>query len=94
MVAAMSAAPPNIAIGAAEALCGYNRHLQTGLQGVKVPKITINARPTNLEAAQRYGFEVMQISGVGHLVMMEDAQTFNRLLDEALQKLSHAGALE
>ena len=90
IVAAMSAAPPNIAIDSAEAICEYDPHLQAGLQGVNVPKITINGRPTNLEASQRLGIAVMQISGVGHFVMLEDAQTFNRLLDEALQKLIHA----
>lgn len=90
VVAAMSAAPPNIAIGAAEAIYEYDRHLQPGLQGVNVPKITINARPTNLAASQRLGIEVMQVSGVGHFVMMEDPLTFNRLLDESLQKLIHA----
>jgi pimeloyl-ACP methyl ester carboxylesterase len=92
VVAAMSAAPPDIGIGAAEAICGYDRHLQAGLRDVSVPKITINARPTNLEALQRHGVAVMQISGVGHFVMMEDAPTFNRMLDQALQKLIHAGA--
>jgi len=94
VVAAMSAAPPNIAIGAAEAICEYDRHLQAGLQGVNVPKITINARPTNLAASQRLGIAVMQVSGLGHFVMMEDPQTFNRLLGEALQKLTPAGALQ
>ena len=94
VVAAMSAAPPDTAIGAAEALGGYDRHLQAGLQGIKVPKVAINARPTNLAAAQRHGIAVMQISGVGHFVMMEDTQAFNRLLDEALQILIPAGALQ
>ena len=93
VVAAMSAAPPDIAVAAAEAICEYDRHLPAGLQEVNVPKSTINARPTNLAAAQRLGIAVMQISGVGHFVMMEDAPAFNRLLDEALQKLIHAAAL-
>jgi hypothetical protein len=44
----------------------------------------------NREAAHRYGIEVMQMSGVGHFVMLEEPQTFNRLLDEAVQKCLHA----
>jgi len=92
VVAAMSAAPPDIAIAAAEAICEYDRHLPAGLQGVNVPKVTINGRPTNLEAAKRLGITVMQVSGVGHFVMMEDPPAFNRLLDEALRKLIHTGA--
>jgi pimeloyl-ACP methyl ester carboxylesterase len=93
VVAAMSAAPPDIAIAAAEAICEYDRHLQAGLQRVNVPKVTINGRATNLEAARRLGITVMQVPGVGHFVMLEDAQAFNRLLGEALQKLTRAGAL-
>jgi pimeloyl-ACP methyl ester carboxylesterase len=89
----MSAAPPAIAIAAAEAICEYDRHLQAGLREINVPKITINGRPTNLAAAQRLGITVMQMSGVGHFVMMEDAPAFNRLLDEALQVLTPAAAL-
>lgn len=89
VVAAMSAAPPHIAIGAFEALCGYDRQLQAELERIKAPKITVNAhsRPTNSAALQRHGIRVMPISGVGHFVMMEDPQNFNRLLDEALQKI-------
>ncbi len=94
VVAAMSAVPPHIGIGAAEAFRGHDRKLQEGLQEVTAPKIAINSRyrPTNLEAAQRYGIEVMLMSGVGHFVMLEDPQTFNRLLNEAVQKCLHARA--
>jgi len=92
VVAAMSAAPPDIAVAAAEAICAYDRHLPEGLRGINVPKITINGRPTNMAAARRLGITVMQVSGVGHFVMLEDAPAFNRLLDEALQKLIHAAA--
>jgi pimeloyl-ACP methyl ester carboxylesterase len=90
VVAAMSVAPPHIGIGAFEALWGHDRHLQAGLQEVKASMIAINSRQTNLEAAQRHGISVMRMSGVGHFVMLEDPQTFNRLLDEAVQKCLHA----
>jgi len=91
VVAAMSATPPHIAIGAIEALWQHDRQLQAGLQEVKVPKLTINGdwRVTNRKAAHRYGIEVMPMSGVGHFVMLEDPQTFNRLLDEAVPKCMH-----
>ena len=92
VMAGMSAAPPHIGIGAITEYWGNDRKLQEGLQEIKAPKITINAsdRGTNREAAQRHGIEVTWMSGVGHLVMMEDPQTFNRLLDEAVQKCIHA----
>jgi pimeloyl-ACP methyl ester carboxylesterase len=41
---------------------------------------------------QRYGIEVVPMSGVGHFVMLEDPQTFNRLLDEAVKKCLHTRA--
>jgi pimeloyl-ACP methyl ester carboxylesterase len=89
VVATMSAAPSHIAIGVREEGLGNVRSLQAGLQEVTAPKITINAeswRPTNQEAMDHYGVEVVRMFGVGHFVMMEDPQTFNRLLDEAVQK--------
>jgi pimeloyl-ACP methyl ester carboxylesterase len=95
VMASMSAAPPHIGIGAAEAAWGSNRQLRAGLQEVTAPKIAINNSSfvtTNMEAAQRYGIEVLLTSGVGHFVMLEEPQTFNRLLDEAVQKCLHARA--
>jgi len=83
-----------MAIGAITEHWGNDRHLLAGLQEITVPKITINTseRPTNTEVAQRQGIEVRWMAGVGHFGMMEDAQTFNRLLDEAVQKCLHARA--
>jgi pimeloyl-ACP methyl ester carboxylesterase len=95
VMASMSAAPPHIGIGAAEEAWGSNRQLREGLQEVTAPKIAINNASfvtTNMEAAQRYGIEVLLTSGVGHFVMLEEPQTFNRLLDEAVQKCLHARA--
>jgi pimeloyl-ACP methyl ester carboxylesterase len=90
--ATMAAAPPHIGISVAEEGWGGDRRLQEGLQEVTVPKLAINSRPTHMEAAQRHGVEVVQLSGVGHFVMLEDPQTFNRLLDEAVQTFIQARA--
>ena len=95
VVVAMSAAPPHIGIRMIEEAWGSNRQLQEGLQEVTAPKIAINNASfvtTNMEAAQRHGIEVVLTSGVGHFGMMEDPQTFNRLLDEAVQKCVHVRA--
>jgi pimeloyl-ACP methyl ester carboxylesterase len=94
VAAAMSAAPPPIALGVAQESWGSDPLLQEGLQEVKIPKIALNSawRATNLEAAQRYGIEVVQMANVGHFMMLEDPQTFNCLLDEAVQKCIHARA--
>jgi len=70
------------------------RLLQEGLQEVKIPKMAINARPTNMEAAQRYGIEVVLMADIRHFMMLETPQTFHCLLDEAVQKCLHARALQ
>jgi pimeloyl-ACP methyl ester carboxylesterase len=92
--ATMSAALPHIGISVAEEGWGGDRRLQEGLQEVTAPKLAINSRPTQMEAAQRHGIEVVQLSGVGHFVMLEDPQTFNRLVDEAVQQFIQARALQ
>jgi hypothetical protein len=38
--------------------------------------------------------QVVQMSGVRHFMMLEDPQTFNRLLDDAVQTCLHARAQE
>lgn len=81
---AMSAAPPHIGIEALEAVWAHDRQLSAGLREIRVPKVAINARRTNLEAAKRHGIEVVPMPGVGHFCMLEDPATFNRLLEEAV----------
>jgi pimeloyl-ACP methyl ester carboxylesterase len=93
IIADMSAAPPEVAIGA----MGGNRrnassNLMTALQEIKAPIVAINSdyRPNDIEAAQRCGIKVVFMSGVGHFVMMEDAETFNRLLEEVVKEFAGA----
>ena len=45
-----------------------------------------------MEAAQRCGIQVVLMSGVGHFVMTEDPQTFNRLLGEAVKEFTYPRA--
>jgi pimeloyl-ACP methyl ester carboxylesterase len=93
-VADMSAAPPQVAIGA----MGGNRsnalNLATSAQQVRAPITAINSdyRPNDTESAQRCGIKMVFMSGVGHFVMMEDAETFNRLLEEAVKEFVGAKA--
>jgi pimeloyl-ACP methyl ester carboxylesterase len=91
-VATMSATPPHIAIGVREAVLENVPALQAGFREITAPKILIyaeNWRPPNMAAMQRWGIKVVPMSGVGHFVMMEDPQTFNRLLEEAVQQCIH-----
>ena len=94
IVADMSAAPQDVGIGAMEGLRSIDLNLRTALHEVSAPIVAINSdyRPNNIDAAQRHGIEVVLMSNVGHFVMMEDPEVFNRLLDEAVKKC--VGALE
>jgi len=57
---------------------------------VQAPITCINSDkyPTNVEANQRYApsFKAKIMSGVGHFNMMEDSETFNRLLEETIKE--------
>jgi pimeloyl-ACP methyl ester carboxylesterase len=80
----MSAAPPEVGLGAGrEILRGSSENT---LEGIGVPVVAINsdAVPTNAESLRRYGLKLNLMSGVGHFVMMEDPDNFNRLLAEAI----------
>jgi len=52
--------------------------------------------PAILEVARRYAssFEAVDMSGVGHFVMNEDPETFNRLLDQAVAEFVRLVVLE
>ena len=86
--------PPDIAIAVWEEYAVYERTVRERLRAISVPKVAINSTypfTTNVEAIQRCGVDLVFMSGVGHMVMVEDPQGFNRLLDEALKNLVGPG---
>jgi len=91
IVTDISSAPPEVGIGAAEAAVNFaNNEIIQVLREVKAPITCINSDmyQTNVETNQRYApsFKAKIMSGVGHFNMMEDPETFNRLLDETIQE--------
>lgn len=91
IVADMSSAPPEAGIGAVEALFDFvNNDMTQVLRELKMPITCINSdrNPPNIKTNQRYApsFKAKIMSGVGHFVMLEDPETFNRLLDETIQE--------
>lgn len=99
IVADMSAVPQQVGLGAVEALLNYrNSELTRALQQVRAPIRCINSdtSPTNVEAGRRYAssFEAVDMSGVGHFVMLEDPETFNRLLDQAVAEFVRLAGME
>ena len=89
----MSAAPPNVGVGALEGLFGWwNEEQADALRELRMPIRLINSdySPTNVDAGQEStsSFEMVLMTGVGHFVMMEDPATFNRLLSEIVEEFA------
>jgi pimeloyl-ACP methyl ester carboxylesterase len=87
VVTGVSSASPEIAISVFSEIGGNERDLKEGLRETVVPKIAINAKPTLSEAeALDFEIDLMPMTGVGHFLMMEDPQTFNHLLAQAVER--------
>jgi pimeloyl-ACP methyl ester carboxylesterase len=84
----MSAAPPEIAVDALVHAISNDRAILAGLRELTAPVVAINPdyRPTDFEALRRHGVKTVLMSGVGHFLMMEDPDTFNRLLSETIEE--------
>lgn len=81
-------------IGWRESLEGFvkwqNEYCTQSIEAVKAPIIAINSdtEPTNVEAFRKHapGFKAKIIADVGHLIMWDDPEEFNRLLEESIQE--------
>ena len=86
----VSSAPPEVGISSLENYFDYDP--KEALKEVRVPIRCINSDmfPLYVENNRRHAlsFGVKFMSGVGHFLMMEDAETFNRLLQETINELS------
>ena len=84
----MASAPPAVAIPASIGFGEFDT--AASLAALKVPMVLINSdyRPTDIEPFEQRleDFQLVEMSGVGHFVMMEDAPTFNAHLDAAIRK--------
>ena len=94
----MSTAPREVALASLEALHRWRSdELRDALGQVTVPIAAINSdmRPTDVQGFESTfsSFKFMILPGVGHFVMMEDPETFNRLLADVVQELKSAAPL-
>lgn len=89
VAADMSSAPAAIALDALVFTLNYSRQMPLTLEQLKLPVIAINdaRRPTDAASLKRYGVQAMIMPGVGHFMMMENPEGFNRLLKTAIKKL-------
>ncbi|MFQ5793128.1 MAG: alpha/beta fold hydrolase [Acidobacteriota bacterium] len=89
IVADMSAAPAEVALGALEELVTHDLTALLGQVRSPIRCINSDKYATQVEIARRYApsFGVILMSGVGHFPMLEDPETFNRLLAETVKEL-------
>ena len=92
VVADMSAAPPEVAVEMMEHSVTNDEAILAALPQLQAPVVAINPdyRPNDIEALRRHGVEVVLMPGVGHFLMLEDPDTFNRLLGETVDGFNEA----
>ena len=85
----MSSALPQVALSAMRNLFFYDPI--PALNEIQLPIISINCDmyPIAIEENKKYvdSFNVKMMKGVGHFVMLEDPQKFNKLLQESIDEL-------
>ncbi|MDA2933659.1 alpha/beta hydrolase [Acidobacteria bacterium AH-259-D05] len=95
IVADMSAAPPEVGSAAMEGLYEWGKNdFRQAFEQLRMPLFIIQAE-SNLQllqlveglASSLESFQVLSVPAVGHFVMMEDSETFNRLLAQIINKL-------
>jgi pimeloyl-ACP methyl ester carboxylesterase len=89
----MSSAPPDIALAAMRSAITNDRKITEDLRELKLQVIAINpAQPPGDSASMKpYGVKVVPMPGVGHFLMMERPDEFNKLLFEAIDKILGKG---
>lgn len=82
----MSSAPPEVAVAAMEQAVSNDDAILAALPKLTAPLVAINPdyRPTDVEALRQHGVGSVLMPGVGHFLMLEDPDTFNRLLGETI----------
>lgn len=93
VVADMVATPPAVGIGTLQGFFDYYKYrLRKAAQQINVPLICINSEmhPQEVETNRKYvpSFKAKIMAGVGHFPMVEDPETLNRLLEEAIGEIS------
>lgn len=83
----MASTPPEVGIPSLMALNDYDD--EGGLERLRVPMVLINSdyRPNHIVLIEQLvdDFQFVEMTGVGHFVMLEDPATFNEHLEGAIQ---------
>ena len=85
----MSSADPEIGINVFRNLGNYD--LKSAVGQIEIPLYSISSDfwPMNLEGNKKYvkSFKLKLMPGIGHFVMLEDPEKFNKLLEEVIKEL-------
>jgi len=86
----MSSAPPWVGISALQEYFFYD--VKEALKDIRVPIFCINTDlvATDVKAGRRHAvsFDVKLMPGLSHFMMIEDPETFNKLLDETISEIN------
>jgi pimeloyl-ACP methyl ester carboxylesterase len=93
----MSSAPPEVGLASFEGNFDYWQYnVAQAFRETKAPITCINSDmwPSNPEGNKRINpsFKLKIMAGLGHFIMLEDPETFNRLLEETVQEFLLASA--
>ena len=85
----MSTAVPKVAISAMNEYFHYNYMESLKDTGIPITCINADKWETNISAGKKYAkvFDVKIMKGIGHFVMLESPDEFNKLLDETIKEL-------
>ena len=85
----MSSADPEIGVNVFRNLGNYDLKGAVGQIEVPLYSISSDLRPMNLDANKKYAktFKLKLMPGIGHFVMLEDPEKFNKLLEEIIEEL-------
>jgi pimeloyl-ACP methyl ester carboxylesterase len=85
----MSSAPPTVALPSMESSITNDSKITVTLQEIPIPVVALNPdnTPTDHGSMKRYGVSAVILPGVGHFLMMENPEGFNRKLVEIIENL-------
>jgi pimeloyl-ACP methyl ester carboxylesterase len=85
----MASAPPEVAIPTLKAAIKFNEAILFDKINIPVRFLNSDHYPTNIEAAKRHikDFDIKEMKGVGHFLMLEKPEEFNKLLEGTINEL-------
>ena len=90
VAARLAAADPEVIVQVITSKITNEPAFLRGLDAISVPTVAINGdhKPNDRASFDSHGVDLVVATGVGHFTMMEDSDTFNRLLGDAIGNLA------